>query len=210
MRSRSHRHRGTELQPWAHRGCVQRPGGKPCSVAECEREHEHGAKLKRKRKHGRGHAGRECRCHDTGLRLRHIRIRGRRSKVDRSRRSGPCQRKRQYKGRGVKLWIGRLGRDVGTRERKHGRGRKRNMECSRGEPCTSWQRPCQGRGTWSRSSHAGTRRSGRGRPQCMPCQQQIGEAQKIPEAAGCTVMVPDRGLDKDVNNAPDKRMNSTR
>ncbi|GKV53963.1 hypothetical protein SLEP1_g60474, partial [Rubroshorea leprosula] len=109
---RSRGHRGTELQPWAHRGCVQRPRDMPSGVAECEREdrreHEHGRQQKRSRKRGRGHAGRGCRCRDTGLRLRHIRIRG---------RSGPCQRRRRYQGRGVKLRTGRVGACVSSRGR---------------------------------------------------------------------------------------------
>ncbi|GKV53805.1 hypothetical protein SLEP1_g60319, partial [Rubroshorea leprosula] len=140
---RSHGHHGTELQPRAHRGCVQRPGGMQRSVTEYERRDEHGRKSKRKRKRGRGHAGRGCRCgcrcRDTGLRLRHIDTRGRRRKVDRARRNGPCQQRRRYRGLGVKLRTGHtvacvssrgrhawarenvLGQDTGARTGKPGR-----------------------------------------------------------------------------------------
>ncbi|GKV11187.1 hypothetical protein SLEP1_g22460 [Rubroshorea leprosula] len=69
--------------------------------------------------------------------------------------------------------------------RRGTRGRERDMERSRGEPCTSWQHPCQGRGTGSRSSHAGARKSDKG----------LDKDQNS-------------DLDKDVNSAP--RVNSVR
>ncbi|GKV12721.1 hypothetical protein SLEP1_g23838 [Rubroshorea leprosula] len=180
---RSRGHHGTELQPRAHRGCVQRPGGIQCSVAKCEREdrheHEHGRQQKRSRKHGCGHVGGGCRCRDTGLRLRHVRIRGRSRKVDRGRRSGPYQWRRRYRGRGVKLRTGRV------------------------ETCWSSRRRLAGVRESVLARDTSARGSGQGRPRCKPCQQQTGVDQNSLEATGHeqyqkwirTCTVPDRGLE---------------
>ncbi|GKV20840.1 hypothetical protein SLEP1_g30899 [Rubroshorea leprosula] len=158
----------------------------PSNVTECERryenmrEHKHGCQWERKWKRGHGHVGHRCRCRDTGLRLRHLHIRGRRHKVDRSRRSGPCQQRRRFRGRGVKLRTGRVGAWVEALAR---------ASANTGAGASATWNAQEASLARVGSVHAKAVARGRGRDTL----ERAGVAQKILEAVGCVVMVPDKG-----------------